>query len=105
VVGSVSWPDGWAHRMARHGAEPDRAQELSGTEVREDGAVRTGQGEIGMVRGRKDRGRRCEPAGWLGASHDETRGRARHNAGAHRRGMELREDGPVSIGQVEIGVI
>ena len=62
------------------------AQGLSGAEVREDGSAPTGQVEIGVIRGRENRGRRREPAGWLGASHGETRRRVRHGAGTQRRG-------------------
>jgi hypothetical protein len=101
VVGSVSRPDGRAHRMARHGAEPDTAQELTGAGTgppRQSGRDRDGLG-------RENWGQRREPAGWLGASHGEMRRRARHGAGTHRRGAEVREDGPVRTGQVEIGVV
>jgi hypothetical protein len=63
VVGGVSRPDGWAHRLATHGAERDTAQGLIGAEVREHGPVPTGQVEIGVAWGRENRGRRREPAG------------------------------------------
>ena len=40
AVGDVSRPDGWARRMARHGAEPDKAQDLTEAEVRRTGPPR-----------------------------------------------------------------
>src|SRR5271154_5970679 len=86
VDGGVSRPDGWPDRMARHGAERDTAQGLSGAEGREHGPVPTGQMETGVVWGRENRGRRREPAGWLAESHGEARRRARHGAGTQRRG-------------------
>jgi hypothetical protein len=61
--GGMSRPDGRAHRMARHGAERDMAQGLTGAEVREHGPVPTGQVEVGVGWGRENRGRRREPAG------------------------------------------
>src|SRR5271170_2206092 len=62
------------------------AQRLSGAEVSEHGPAPTGQGEIGVVWGRENRGRRREPAGWLAGSHGEAGRRARHGAGTQRRG-------------------
>ena len=58
MVNGVSWP----HRMARGGAEPDMAQGLTGVEVSGDGSVPAGQLEAGVIWGRKNRGRRREPA-------------------------------------------
>src|SRR5271170_2341557 len=85
--------------MARHGAERDRAQGLTGSEASEDGPVPTGQGEIGVVWGRENRGRRREPAGWLAGSHGEARRRARRGAGTQRRGGERARTRPDRSGR------
>src|SRR5271155_2247376 len=74
--------------MVERTAWRDTSRGLSGAEVSEHGPAPTGQGEIGVVWGRENRGRRREPAGWLAGSHDEARRRARRGAGAQRRGGE-----------------